>query len=102
MVAVAVAEVAVEVARRGGGADRSQQQDRHSDRHNVSAARPSAIAHRSVAKQHRDRHVGYAAERYYDVPLSTRVNYGLYYLGLAAFLGIMSYETHLLLPSGRG
>jgi Zn-dependent protease len=38
-------------------------------------------------------------ERYYDVPLSTRVSYGLYYLGLAAFLGIMSYETHLLLPS---
>jgi len=28
-----------------------------------------------------------------------RLSYGLYYLGLAAFLGIMSYETHLLLPS---
>ena len=41
-------------------------------------------------------------ERYYEVPLSTKVSYGLYYLGLAAFLGIMSYETHLLLPSGRG
>lgn len=40
--------------------------------------------------------------RYYEVPLSTKVSYGLYYLGLAAFLGIMSYETHLLLPSGRG
>ena len=37
--------------------------------------------------------------RYYDVPLATRLSYGLYYLGLAAFLGIMSYETHLLLPS---
>jgi Zn-dependent protease len=41
-------------------------------------------------------------ERYYEVPLTTKVSYGLYYLGLAAFLGIMSYETHLLLPSGRG
>jgi Zn-dependent protease len=40
-------------------------------------------------------------ERYYDVPLATRVSYGLYYLGLAAFLGIMSYETHLLLPSAQ-
>ncbi|MGZ8383759.1 MAG: site-2 protease family protein [Nitrospira sp.] len=41
-------------------------------------------------------------ERYYDVPLATRISYGLYYLGLAAFLGIMSYETHLLLPSSQG
>ena len=41
-------------------------------------------------------------ERYYNVPLATRVSYGLYYLGLAAFLGIMSYETHLLLPSSQG
>ena len=41
-------------------------------------------------------------DRYYEVPLSTKMSYGLYYLGLAAFLGIMSYETHLLLPSGRG
>ena len=41
-------------------------------------------------------------DRYYDVPLATRVSYGLYYLGLAAFLGIMSYETHLRLPSSQG
>ena len=41
-------------------------------------------------------------DRYYEVPFSTKMSYGLYYLGLAAFLGIMSYETHLLLPSGRG
>ncbi len=41
-------------------------------------------------------------DRYYDVPLGTRVSYGLYYLGLAVFLGIMTYETHLLLPSSRG
>ena len=40
-------------------------------------------------------------ERYYEVSLSTKLSYGLYYLGLAAFLGIMSYETHLLLPSAR-
>ena len=40
--------------------------------------------------------------RYYDVPLATRISYGMYYLGLAAFLGIMSYETHLLLPSSQG
>ncbi|MFO0766955.1 MAG: site-2 protease family protein [Nitrospiraceae bacterium] len=36
--------------------------------------------------------------RYYDVPTSTRLSYALYYLGLAAFLGVMSYETHLMLP----
>ncbi|MCK6498439.1 MAG: site-2 protease family protein [Nitrospira sp.] len=41
-------------------------------------------------------------ERYYEVPMGTRVSYGLYYLGLAAFLGIMSYETHLLLPAAQG
>ena len=41
-------------------------------------------------------------DRYYDVPLATRVSYELYYLGLAAFLGIMSYETHLRLPSSQG
>jgi Zn-dependent protease len=41
-------------------------------------------------------------DRYYDVPLATRISYGLYYLGLAAFLGIMSYELHLLLPSWQG
>lgn len=31
---------------------------------------------------------------YYDVPLEARVNYGVFYLGLAAFLAIMSYELH--------
>ena len=39
-----------------------------------------------------------STSRYYDVPTSTRYSYALYYLGLAAFLGIMSYETHLMLP----
>ncbi|HET9961896.1 MAG TPA: site-2 protease family protein [Nitrospiraceae bacterium] len=43
-----------------------------------------------------------ADSRYYDVPSGTRYSYALVYLGLAAFLGIMSYETHLMLPSGRG
>jgi len=31
---------------------------------------------------------------YYDVPLNVRVNYGMFYLGLAGFLAIMSYEVH--------
>lgn len=33
-------------------------------------------------------------ERYYAVPTTTRWNYALYYLGLAAFLGVMTYRTH--------
>ncbi|MGH7164371.1 MAG: site-2 protease family protein [Nitrospiraceae bacterium] len=37
-------------------------------------------------------------DRYYDVPVATRWNYALYYLGLAGFLGIMSYQTHRMLP----
>lgn len=39
--------------------------------------------------------------RYYDVPSATRYSYALYYLGLAAFLGIMSYQIHLALPTAR-
>lgn len=35
--------------------------------------------------------------RYYDVPMATRWNYGIYYLGLAAFLGVMSYHVHQLI-----
>ena len=31
---------------------------------------------------------------YYDVPATVRVNYGIFYLGLAGFLAIMSYEIH--------
>ncbi len=31
---------------------------------------------------------------YYDVPLKVRVNYAIFYLGLAGFLAIMSYEVH--------
>jgi Zn-dependent protease len=36
--------------------------------------------------------------RYYEVPTATRVHYAAYYLGLAVFLGIMSYHAHELLP----
>jgi Zn-dependent protease len=32
--------------------------------------------------------------RYYDVSESTRWSYALYYLLLAGFLGVMTYETH--------
>jgi len=31
---------------------------------------------------------------YYDVPATTRWNYAAWYLGLAAFLGVMTYEMH--------
>ncbi len=34
------------------------------------------------------------APEYYDVPLNTRVNYGVLYLGLVVFLGLMTYELH--------
>jgi Zn-dependent protease len=37
-------------------------------------------------------------EGYYDVDINTRVNYGVFYLGLAGFLAIMSYELHKVLP----
>lgn len=37
-------------------------------------------------------------EGYYDVDINVRVNYGVFYLGLAGFLAIMSYELHKALP----
>jgi Zn-dependent protease len=37
---------------------------------------------------------------YYDVPMDVRVNYGVFYLGLAAFLGFMTYELHNALAVG--
>src|SRR5512142_2364680 len=37
-------------------------------------------------------------EGYYDTDVSTRVNYGVFYLGLACFLAIMSFELHQALP----
>lgn len=33
-------------------------------------------------------------EGYYDIPGDVRINYGIFYLGLAGFLAIMSYELH--------
>ncbi|BCA56449.1 hypothetical protein W02_35890 [Nitrospira sp. KM1] len=39
-----------------------------------------------------------AYARYYDTPLATRFSYAAYYLGLAAFLSVMSYELHQMLP----
>jgi len=36
-------------------------------------------------------------EGYYEVDINTRVNYGVFYLGLASFLAIMSYELHKVL-----
>ncbi|QBE62093.1 site-2 protease family protein [Pseudoduganella lutea] len=35
-----------------------------------------------------------AAAGYYDTPLDKRINYGVMYLGLVAFLAIMSYGIH--------
>jgi Zn-dependent protease len=37
---------------------------------------------------------------YYDVPLNVRANYAMFYLGLAGFLAIMSYELHNTLSRG--
>ena len=31
---------------------------------------------------------------YYQVPVQTRITYGVYYLGLVAFLGAMTYSLH--------
>lgn len=40
--------------------------------------------------------------RYYSVALATRVEYACWYLGLAAFLAIMTHELHeTLAPAGR-
>ncbi|RPI41138.1 MAG: site-2 protease family protein [Betaproteobacteria bacterium] len=43
-----------------------------------------------------------ATQRYYAVPLAKRVQYGVWYLGLAAFLAIMTHELHeTLVARGR-
>jgi hypothetical protein len=42
---------------------------------------------------------GTVPDKYYDVPLRTRVEYALYYFALAGFLGVMSYNSHRVLPS---
>lgn len=38
-------------------------------------------------------------EGYYDVPLELRVNYGVFYFGLAAFLATMTFDLHGMLGS---
>ena len=39
--------------------------------------------------------------KYYEVPRDTRINYGILYLGLVAFLAMMSYSIHGMLEPGR-
>jgi Zn-dependent protease len=39
-----------------------------------------------------------AYARYYETPAATRYSYAAYYLGLTAFLSIMSYQLHQILP----
>lgn len=36
-------------------------------------------------------------EAFYDVPRETRINYAVMYLGLAAFLAVMSYDLHQMI-----
>lgn len=38
---------------------------------------------------------------YYNVPLTTRMEYGLMYLGLAAFLALITYNVHEMLSVAR-
>ncbi len=42
------------------------------------------------------------AQTYYAVPLATKLEYGLIYLGLAGFLAVMTHDVHALLESARG
>ena len=46
----------------------------------------------------RGRYAEGLSRSYYDAPQSTRVSYATYYLGLAIFLAIMSYQLHEVLP----
>jgi Zn-dependent protease len=41
------------------------------------------------------------AQTYYNVPTAKKWEYGLIYLGLAAFLAVMTYDTHTLLEAQR-
>jgi Zn-dependent protease len=43
------------------------------------------------------RGTGPMPDQYYAVSPQTRLSYGAYYLGLTAFLGVMTYETHHML-----
>jgi len=42
-----------------------------------------------------------ANQQYYAVSTETRVTYSLYYIGLLAFLAVMSHDTHEMLGSAR-
>ena len=37
--------------------------------------------------------------RYYSAPLSTKLEYGAFYIGLAAFLAYMTHATHEMIPT---
>ena len=39
---------------------------------------------------------------YYGTPIGLKIEYGVFYLGLAAFLGIMTQSVHGMLEAGRG
>lgn len=41
-------------------------------------------------------------ERYHDVPDSTRLGYGVYYLGLCVYLAVMTHEVYGMLGPARG
>lgn len=43
------------------------------------------------------RHDPNAPAPYYDTPLKTRIEYGIYYLALVGLLGVMTYEVHEML-----
>ena len=40
-------------------------------------------------------------QAYYSVTLEQRLSYGLFYLGLAAYLAVMTYEVHEMLGGTR-
>jgi Zn-dependent protease len=42
------------------------------------------------------------AQTYYRVSTKAKIEYGLIYLGLAAFLAVMTHDVHVLLESSRG
>jgi hypothetical protein len=40
-------------------------------------------------------------QTYYNVPTAKKWEYGLIYIGLAGFLAVMAYDSHVLLESQR-
>ena len=41
-------------------------------------------------------------QAYYAVPMAMRVEYGAFYLGLAAFLAVMTHAVHGMIQGGSG